>query len=165
MKKIIFLAVAMFMFNFMNAQNKVVKVNPLGIVFGVFNGTYEQALNEKNSFTIGASYFSWGSLNFTGFGAEAGYRFYFSKTNEAPEGMYFAPYAGVNSYSYTGSSSVTKGMAFGGGVQGGYQWILDSGLAMDLYFGYGFYTGGVSGVSTGTGGVPKLGFAIGYAFD
>ncbi len=160
MKKIILLVVALVVFNISKAQESIVKVNPIAFAFGVFNVTYEKAISDSNSFTVGANYFNWTGLNASGIGAEAAYRFYFSKNNDAPEGMYAAPYLGgkiVNA----GDSS---GVAFGGGAQAGYQWVFDSGLALDLFFGYGYFSGGVSGYTTGIGGRPKFGVAVGYAF-
>ena len=160
MKKIILLVIALVVFNISKAQESIIKVNPIGFAFGIFNATYEKAVSENNSFTIGASYFNWSNANASGIGGEAAYRFYFSNNNDAPEGIYAAPFLGVHTISIGDSS----GFGFGGGAQAGYQWIFDSGLALDLFFGYGYYAGGVDGSTTGVGGLPKLGVAVGYAF-
>ena len=177
MKKIVLLLVAMVFFNFANAQNKVVKVHPVALAFNVISVDYEQAISDKNSFEVGLSYYhndfsgllgSDAGYEVTSFGLEGGYRFYFSKNNDAPEGLYAAPFVGFNSISTAYPSGYTSNnasaMSFGGGVKGGYQWIHDSGFVLDAYLGYGFFTGGISSVAYGSGGAPKFGLAVGYAF-
>ncbi len=175
MKKIVFIAIAMFAFNFANAQSNVVKVNPLGMAFGIFNGTFEHALNEKTSVTVGLNYFNWKVINTSGLGGEVAYRFYFSKNNDAPEGIYAAPFAGINSLTYKwdhynddGSAIIhdkETAMFVTIGAQAGYQWIFDSGLALDLYFGYGYaVVGGFENYGAYAAGRPKLGVAVGYNF-
>ncbi len=177
MRKIVLIAIAMFTFTFAKAQEKVVKIHPVALAFNVISVDYEQAVSDKNSFEVGLSYYH---NNFSGilgndsgyevtsFGLEGGYRFYFSKNNDAPEGVYAAPFAGFNSISTTYPSDFSEyddsGMSFGGGVKGGYQWIHDSGFVLDAYLGYGYFSGGVTSVAYGNGGAPKFGLALGYAF-
>lgn len=170
MKKVLLFVLALSFVNFAKAQESVVKVNPLGLVIGVFNVSYERAINEKGAFEVGANYFNWKNLDLSGMGGEVAYRFYFSKNNDAPEGIYGAPFVNVNSmkYKYTNSSLVDKddsAIGFGGGVKGGYQWIFDSGLALDLFFGYGYTSVKFDEANYDySGGVPRLGVALGYNF-
>ncbi len=165
MKKIILLVVALVFVNFAKAQQSVVKVNPLGIAFGVINATYEKALSESGALEIGASYFNWSSIGVSGLGGDVAYRFYFSKNNDAPEGIYAAPLVGVNSLTYKDDSNNETALFISLGAKAGYQWIFDSGLALDLYFGYGKYiSGGFDDYSGFSAGRPILGVAVGYAF-
>lgn len=174
MRKLFLLAVATFSFAMANAQQNIVKVNPLGLVFGNFNAAYEHALNESSSIEVGANYFNWKNLDLSGYGAEAAYRFYFSKNNDAPEGIYAAPFLSANglTYKYTdlddeGNDVEKKESAFGvgGGVKAGYQWIFDSGLSLDLFFGYGYTSVKFKDADYNySGGMPRLGLSLGYNF-
>ena len=145
----------------------VIKVNPVGFVFGIFNATYEKTLNEKNSLAIGASFFNWSNLHISGIGGSVEYRFYFSNNSEAPHGMFAAPLLSLSSLSYDYqdvNNKKTKESAFsiGGGVKAGHQWVWDSGIALDLYFGYGYRSASFEHYNY-SGGYPILGLAIGYA--
>lgn len=169
-KGLLVILIALFAMSNVKAQEAsgVIKVNPIGFIFGVFNGTYEKALNEKSSIAVGASYFNWSNLNISGFGASAEYRFYFSNNSEAPHGMFAAPILDLESLSYdyydvfkdkTTNESV---FSIGGGIKAGHQWIWDSGIALDLYFGYGYRSAKFENYDY-SGGYPILGLAIGYA--
>jgi len=177
-KGLLVILIALFAISNVKAQEAsgVIKVNPVGFIFGVFNGTYEKALNEKSSIAVGASYFNWSNLNISGFGASAEYRFYFSNNSEAPHGMFAAPILDLESLSYsykdinvdpvTGEITTDSGtdsvFSIGGGVKAGHQWIWDSGIALDLYFGYGYRSAKFKNYDY-SGGYPILGLAIGYA--
>jgi hypothetical protein len=175
-KLLIVLAIALFGLNSIKAQEAsgIIKVNPLGFAFGIFNATYEKPLSDKSSIAIGASFFNWSNLNISGMGASAEYRFYFSNNSDAPHGMFAAPIIDLASYSYeytsldfdTGKTTTEKEtlFSFGGGVKAGHQWIWDSGIALDLYFGYGFRGAKFKNYDF-SGGYPILGLAIGYAFQ
>lgn len=168
MKKKFLLIIALFVFSFSYSQNgpNIVKVNPLGLVFGSFNATFEHALNESSSFEVGANYFNWSNLDLAGYGAEVAYRFYFSKNNEAPEGIFASPFLSVNGLTYTyDGDSEDSSFGFGGGVKAGYQWVWDSGLALDLFFGYGYTKINFDKADYEySGGLPRLGLSLGYNF-
>jgi len=181
-KLLVVLAVVLFGMSNMKAQeaNGVVKVNPIGFIFGVFNATYEKPLNESSSISLGASFFNWKNLNISGLGLSAEYRFYFSNNSEAPHGMFAAPVLDFGSLSYdvpetadlnmeTGEWTTKKAhkesvISIGGGVKAGHQWVWDSGVALDLYFGYGYRAAKFEDYDA-SGGYPMLGLAIGYAFQ
>jgi len=182
MKKILMVLVIVLLgFSSVKAQEAtgVVKVNPVGFIFGVFNGTYEKPLNEKSSISVGGSFFNWKNLNISGFGLSAEYRFYFSNNSECPHGMFAAPVLDFGSLSYetsdhyevnsSGSMVLVEGgketvLSIGGGVKAGHQWIWESGIALDLYFGYGYRSAKFESYDY-SGGYPMLGLAIGYAFQ
>ena len=149
----------------------IIKVNPIGFIFGIFNATYEKTLSPKNSVAVGANFYNWKNLGVSGFGVNGEYRFYFSNNSEAPHGMYAAPLLNVSSMSYDYVTydenfntirSKESTMSFGGGVKAGHQWVWDSGIALDLYFGYGYRAASFEHYNY-SGGYPILGLALGYA--
>jgi len=181
-KLLVVFAIVLFGMSSMKAQEAtgIVKVNPIGFIFGVFNATYEKPLNEKSSISLGANFYNWKNLNLSGMGLNAEYRFYFSNNSDAPHGMFAAPVLSLGSLSYdmpetvdynyeTGEATTKKAhketlMSFGGGVKAGHQWIWDSGIALDLYFGYGYRAAKFDSHDY-SGGYPMLGLALGYVFQ
>lgn len=176
MKKIVLVLAVVFAVSSVKAQDgkmNVVKVNPLGLLFGNAGLSYERALTAKSSVQINGNFggLSVGGVKYTSFGAGADYKFYLSNSKEAPAGFYAAPGAAFYSTkvketggtSFTGSGAVIRGLI-------GNQWIWDSGFSLDLFGGVNYYLGGSI---KGTGGVeytkfsgvlPALGVGIGYAF-
>jgi len=158
------------------AQENVVKVNPLGLLFGAAQVSYEKALNEESAFEISIAFASVNASvdgtdsKATGFGAEAKYKFYFSSSHDAVRGWYAAPV--VNYNSATAKSGGSKGTVafFGGGAVAGYQWVFggaDTGFALDLNLGAQYISTSTSGDISGlniSGVLPRLGLGLGYAF-
>jgi hypothetical protein len=178
MKKVILsllLATGMAVFaNAQNAPTNVVKVNPLGFVFGSANVAYEKALTPKTSFVIAPSFgaFKLGGFKYSSYGLGAEYRFYLSKTSAAPEGFYAAPGVGFTAgrVKEDESNSKVKFTSFGGKAVIGNQWIFKSGFTLDLNggvqfnsFSYKDNNGDFVGLKA-SGVFPALGFSIGYAF-
>ena len=179
MKKIILtLAVVAIAFG-ANAQKRgeagfknVVKVNPLGLLFGLANVSYEYVLSEKSSVQGNIQFGgrSSGNIKTTFAGAGVDYKFYLSHTKTAPKGFYASP--GVGFYAltvkdgtskYTGSGLLIKGVV-------GNQWVWESGFSLDLFGGINYLAGnkvsGTGGVTydTFSGTLPALGVSLGYAF-
>ena len=149
-------------------------MNPLGFAFGFFNLRYEKALNSKTSFQVGGNYYSrkFGELKTTGFGFDGEYRFYITnKRKNVPRGFYIGPTVGID-FNNTEESSTSTGASFslfGFGATIGYQWIRDSGFALELGAGpqYSFLVVKGEGLDESVdyeGFLPRLVFAIGYAF-
>jgi len=180
MKKMFFVvafAAASFAAKAQDAPTNVVKLNPLGLIFGSANLAYEKALNEKSSFLIAPQFggFKLGGVKYSSFGLGAEYRFFLSNTKSAPEGFYAGPGLAFNSgkVKYEGfedGDEKVKFSSFGGKVIIGNQWIFDSGFTIDLNGGISFqkfsYKDGEedSFGLKGSGVLPALGFSIGYAF-
>lgn len=177
MKKIIISLIALAFFLGANAQEvkNVVKVNPLGLLFGNASLSYERLLNEKSSVQLNANYGSWSLLETTisSVGAGLDYRMYISKTKVAPNGWYLSPGASFSNVSYSSTDingdEITGAVSsIGLKVDGGYQWVWDSGFELELFLGagYGIATGSSEGVSLGsaTGITPRLGIALGWGF-
>lgn len=161
MKKKLLLGITMFSLNFLSAQQNIVKVNPLGIVVGYMNVSYEHKINEKSSVEGGLNYLNWESAGISGFGSELAYRKYISKNNSAPVGLYAAPFVTISSLKY----GTDKSIGLGAGAKAGYQWCFESGLALDLFFGYGYEAVKFKKDNYDySGSVPRLGASIGYHF-
>jgi len=161
MKKVFLVAVVLFSISFAQAQKQVVKINPLSMAFGFFNATYETLVSESSSVEIGAGLISKDGV--TGYDFRGRYKMYFTKSTEAPRGVYAAPMVGFSGIT-DGSDKLTM---FRGGADVGYQFVFgggDSGFALDVYAGIKYVS--LSGNSTvfndGVGG--SFGLAIGYAW-
>jgi hypothetical protein len=184
MKKFIYvMLVALFVAVSSKAQENgknVIKINPLGALFGSYSMSYERVVDTRSTVQFDANY---GNINIFGlrintFGVGAGYRYYFSKSKSAPEGFFVSPSVSYSNVSLSLTDTPTDRFQVGtyeGGVVAGYQWIFDSGFQIDLYLGPRFvsvsdfsiqnqtedmdiYIQGLSGIGT------KLGFSIGYCF-
>lgn len=176
MKKIIFILSFIVISNSLFCQKNVVKINPLGLIFGTLPLSYERVIKPKISLQFSPTVvfisgtFDGTKSNLTGFGFEFMPKFGFGKKTELPRGWYAAPAAG---YSYasgkSGNQSGSVGLFNLGGVAG-YQWVFgksDSGFALDLNAGLQYInassSGDISSVSI-NGILPRIGVNIGYAF-
>jgi len=179
MKKIILTAAAVFAFSFANAQENIIKANPLSILGGTDLLSFEHKVGDHTSALLGLGYggFSIGGAKYTNMGAEVQYRYYF---DESLKGFYGGGQIG---YSFgkvtmddlfagttlaTGSTD-TKFSALKVGAKGGYQWVWDSGFSLDLNLGLAFnnfkYADENSSIGLKASGVlPNFGFGLGYAF-
>lgn len=129
-------AIALFMF-FMpgksSAQtyNQAVSANPLGLVFDIFNVTYEHKLSQTNSFTVNGYY--WGVENWNAYGFGGSYRWYidaFKDGKTSLEGFSVGPAVAIGFWSFDGPSYMDYGDSFGGtsiaiGGEAAYKWVWD----------------------------------------
>ncbi|WP_395053079.1 DUF3575 domain-containing protein [Flavobacterium sp.] len=187
MKKIIFTAIAVMGFVFMNAQENIIKVNPLAFLGGTDLLSFEHKFGAHTSGSVGLGFASYklGGYKYKDNGAELQFRYY---VKEAMEGLYGGVRVGFSSGKNTydsagffgpssGNSSLdTKFTTIKAGVKGGYQWIWDSGLSLDLNLGLGYtkytykYDSTVDAEDIaffnfkGSSVGPNFGFALGYAF-
>lgn len=155
-------------------QNQIIKMNPLGFAFGFFNLRYEKAINDKTSFQVGGNFYSrkFDDVKTTGFGFDTEYRFYITnKKKTVPEGFYIGPTIGFdfNKTEDTDTSEGANFSLFGIGATIGYQWIWDSGMTLELGAGpqYSILAAKGDGLDESIdyeGVLPRLVFAIGYAF-
>ena len=170
-------------------QNEV-SVNPLALIFGIFDVGYERKMDERDYLSGRVNYWgaTLGDWNFSAFGASGAWYFY--NNGNGPSGFYWGPGVSVQvvnatyamttyTFDYTTYSYVTtksnvsaSGFLFGPTVELGYQWVFDNGFALDLAGGGIFYLGGISASSAGTsaslnisGFRPALRFSLGYAFN
>ena len=178
MKKVIIsLTLATIFFTAVKAQDErknVIKINPVGLLFGSANVAYERAFSEKSSFVIAPTFgsFTLGDFKYSSLGISAEYRQYLSSEKPAPLGMYVSPGIGYTSGKLKNNSGdeakfgafVIKGVF-------GRQWIWDSGFTIDLnggiqYLNYSYSnnSGAAFAGLKASGVLPALGFSVGYAF-
>ncbi len=155
MRKFLLVGALFLAFNFTNAQENVIKVNPIGLAFGAANAGYEFTTADSQTATISGLYFSVDDISGGGLGAE--YRFYF--TGEAVNGWHAGPSLGYFSLSDDNESA----SIFSIGAETGRQWIIGEHFALDLFAGYGFLIGAdnLSGLSASA---ASFGISIGYAW-
>lgn len=137
-------------------QSSAVKVNPVGLAFGVANAGYEFSTSDSQSATISGLYYDVSGIS--GFGVGAEYRFYFG--GEAIKGWHAGPSLGYLSLEDDFNTSASV-FSFGGEV--GHQWVWNSGFLVDVFAGLGFATGGdnLNGLDSTTIGI---GVSLGYAW-
>ena len=153
----------------LKAQENVIKVNPFALLGGNDLVSYERALGEHSSGTIGAGYggYQLGGLKYKNYGASLQYRYYF---NEALTGFFGAAALGYSkgSVELDNDNDDIDFNSFGGGLRAGYQWIWDSGFSLDLNAGINYrsfsYEDDENISLKGNGILPSFGLGIGYAF-
>jgi hypothetical protein len=154
-------------------KKNVIKINPIGFLFGNASVGFERAINDNSAIQVNGSFggISLGGVKYTNVGFGIDYKYYFAKDKSAPLGFYASPGVGFYSVkvkeaggtSVSGSGFIIKGVI-------GNQWIWDSGFSLDLFGGINFYAGGKIKGSGGVeytkynGVLPALGLGIGYAF-
>lgn len=159
------------------AKQNIIKVNPIGFLFGAGSVAYERALNDKSSIVVAPQFggFKFGGVKYSSAGLGAQYRLYFSKSHVAPEGFYAAPnvsfISGKIKYDDVfeeGEESEDKFSSFGIGALAGNQWVFNSGFVIDVNAGFSYQSFNYKGDATtglkGNGVFPRVGFAIGYNF-
>jgi len=196
MKRYLFLIFMLLTYSFANAQDNkadstkteeavrpnIIKVNPLSFIYRGVSASFEHRVNNKGTIMIGINYVNWNDVWDEGddirvFCTQLSYRFYFSRTSHAPEGLFIAPIMEVGNItvkSYTNSSSFTQEketvFLIGAGFRGGYQWVFKSGVSLDLFAGYSTYffensnNNNFGNSSDNSLALPVGGIRIGYNF-
>lgn len=151
MKKYLFSALlAMLICNMVQAQQTIVKLNPLSLIFVTGNFAAERTINDKSSVQLGLAYsgFKLGDgefkTSYNGFSVVPEYRFYVTD-KPAPAGFFVGPFGVFRSYttkqtvpasfeegSYEAKSNIK---IFGGGLNAGYQIVTDSGFTVEFFAG------------------------------
>ncbi len=165
-----------------NAQENVIKANPLALLGGTDLVSYERALGDHASVVVSAALggFKLSDVKYKSFGAGLQYRYYFA---DVLDGWYGAAVASYQS----GKTEVENGIflsgnnadefdftALGGGLKIGHQWVWDSGFSLDLNIGASYksfdydFTDGTSQTTQdlfkASGTLPTFGFGLGYAW-
>lgn len=159
-------------------QKNAVVVNPVGLLFGVFNAGYIMKLNDKTSLEIFGEYWTWKSGDFkaSALGIGGAYLFHFKPT--ALRGWYAGPTASIlfwkaentyfdySSYKVKTEEATSTWFSIGGII--GYRWVFNSGLLIDLNTGIQYMIGEleIGGTKLGLSGFGwgGIGAGIGYAF-
>ncbi len=147
------------------AENAI-SANPLGLVIGIFNATFEHKLSQENSFTINALYYSIGDW-WTAFGVGGSYRWYLFPQDKKPfEGFGFGPFVSVEYwksdysalYDYLGYDD--GGAMVSIGAEAAYKWNF-GGFVVEPVVRYALPLMSFSGLSYQSYG---LGCNLGYAW-
>ena len=169
MKKLLVCTViAVFAFSKMNAQENIVKFNPLALVVGVVEVGYERVLSDSQSIQIDLGYasFNSGAFDYTGFAAGLQYRFYVQKAKSAPVGWFVGPFANYSSAKSDNGGSDFKTTVFAAGGVIGYQWNWEP-ITLDIYGGPAYYSINADddAFNFGFDGLgARLGFSLGFSF-
>lgn len=147
----------------------IVKIDPLGFIQGLPNISYEKVVDTKLAIVVSGDYVNWnlGTYTLTTVGGGTAYRYYFE--GNTPTGFYIGPQVSIDlaTVSSTTTTAINNSVAFGGGIAAGFQWILDTNLAMDVQANitatFGSTT--VDNATINLGGTATVfGFFVGYAW-
>lgn len=160
MKKTFLVAlIAIFGLVKLSAQDQAIKVNPVGLLFGIANAGYEFSTNESQTLTISGLYYNVSEIS--GFGAGLDYRFYFS-SGQALRGWHAGPSVGY--FGLKDDSNNSAGFFSIGGAAG-HQWIFGEHFALDVFAGLGYVAGNSDDLSTSINALSvSLGVSLGYAW-
>lgn len=146
-----------------NAQTSLVKTNPIGYAFGTFSVSYEKVLNDKTSLVFSGNYNNgeFRDVDATLFAAGIGYRIYLTK-KEAPRGFYLMPNIDIGS----GTEDITEAsfLVTSLGTDFGYQWIWNSGYAIDLGIRLDYKMISGDDTTLKSGALPNAVFGFGIVF-
>ncbi len=151
-----------------------ITINPLGMIFGVYNVEYQRHISEKNA--LGASFSFWKPrlLELSNIGGDISYNFY---SKGGFEGLWIRPSVGfgVTKWEYDTvvwddgfSSSKLETIdesifTFSAGATIGYKWTWPKGFTMGLAGGLQYTAGDFVGIEFGGVG-PALRYDLGFAF-
>ncbi|MDA0176454.1 DUF3575 domain-containing protein [Mesoflavibacter profundi] len=166
-----------------NAQQNVVKVNPLALLGGSDLVSYERAFGEKTSGIISGAVggFKIGDVKYKSAGAGLQFRYYFDEVLSGWYGGAIADYQSgtveseSTTFTFDGDVSTESDdfdfSSFGGGLKIGHQWVWDSGFTLDLNLGasyksfdYDLNDPQEEERYKASGVLPTFGFGLGYAF-
>lgn len=176
MKKTIFSAIiALASFGTLNAQENIIKANPLAILGGTDLISYERALGDQTSILVSGAIggFKFSSIQYKTYGGGLQYRYYF---NEVFDGWYVTGDAGFQGGTTEIEDLIGLGTsgdeisftAFNIGARAGYQWLWSSGISFELNLGLGYrsfnYDTDDLSLLKASGILPSGSLAIGYSF-
>ena len=128
-------------------RNNAIKLNPLSLFLLTGNVSYERAVSANQTFQIGGFYsgLTISDLKYSGFGITPEYRFYVAGKKEAFNGLYVAPYARYQSFTFKDKVSEDQATlsSFGGGAIVGWQKMWQRGFTLDLFAGPGYNAGNI----------------------
>jgi len=160
-----------------DAQTGVIKVNPLGLLFGNANAGFEYGFSDRLSAEVNLNYSSTkatldgeADVSFTGIGGGLALRYYFTSKGFL-DGLYLSPNFSIGSTSGTSSAGADASVDVTAlGLMFGRQWVFGddpSGFALDLGLGVANYSISTDGDIAGfdlDGILPQARIALGYAF-
>ena len=118
------------------AQKNIIKTNPIGDIFGVYNMAYERQITDSNSIVL--SFYNFDFTNFNGNSISGEYRFYTNEEKTALKGFFVSPsiyYFNVKEESNDVNEEYNE---FGVFFNLGHQWTLFKNVSLDWFLGLGF---------------------------
>lgn len=160
MKKLLLcIAITLLGLTNVKAQEQAIKLNPIGLAFGVANAGYEFSTNDNQTLTLAGLYYNISDVS--GFGAGVEYRFYFS-SGEALRDWHAGPSIGYFSLEDDFSNSAGF-FSIGGEI--GHQWIFGEHFALDVFAGLGYVAGSSDDLAVSVSSASiSLGVSLGYAW-
>lgn len=149
-------------------ESVAVFVNPLGLLYGVFNGDLDFALRSDLTLNLSGAYYNIGDTS--AFGVGVGVQYFFASNRRPFHGWYVYP--ALNYAKAEAKSSDTRAEASLVGVSAtiGYQWNWQP-FALRLGLGAGYFAAVARGESDGEsesvsleGVLPRLDASIGLTF-
>ena len=153
-------------------KSGVFKLNVFSPIISTVSAFFEKPLSPTSSAQLGFYYTgaSIGDISLRGFGITPEYRFYLSKSHDAPDGAYLAPYVRYQNLTFSDKTDNTAGVqlnTIGGGLLIGRQWLLgrQDNVALDLFLGpsYGVTSATIKGESTIPSAISGFGIRFGLA--
>lgn len=116
------------------AQKNIIKTNPIGNIFGVYNIGYERQINNRNSIVF--SLYNFEFTNFKGNSISSEYRFYRNEDKPALKGFFVGP--SIYYFDVEEEKLNRTYNEFGFFFNIGYQWTLFKNFTFDSFIGLGF---------------------------
>lgn len=148
------------------AANAEILVNPLGLLFGMFNAEVGVGLTDNLSVNMNGSYWSFelGDVDLTAYGGGAGVQFFF--TGQLYHGWFIYPSFQFARARATSGDLSAQATAYGLTTLAGYQWDWKP-FTLRLGAGFSYFSGTASGddIETGFNGAsPALDASLGFTF-
>ncbi len=145
-----------------NYENSI-SGDPISLIFGNINVTFEHQVMPQNSFTVFASY--WSYFDWTAWGIGGSFRWYIVKEpgKRILEGFSFGPFLAVNFWSWGGNTFLNDyagGTTIAIGGEAAYKWVF-SGFVVEPILRLAIPFGTLNGLSYRSFGI---GCNLGYAW-
>jgi hypothetical protein len=138
---------------------QAITANPIGLIFGYFNASYEFQVAPENTLTINGLY--WGYSGWSAFGIGGSYRWYIVKEDKKKiiEGFGFGPTASLGFWNYE-NDGYSGGTSLSIGGVASYKWVF-GGFVVEPLLVLSFNLMTIEGLAYNSFG---LGCNLGYAW-
>lgn len=148
------------------AASAEILVNPIGLIFGLFNAEVGVGLTDNLSVNMNGSYWSLGvnDVDVTAYGGGAGVQWFF--TGQLYDGWFIYPSLQFARARATSGEQSAQATAFGMTALAGYQWDWKP-FTLRLGGGFTYFSGTATGddIETGFNGAsPALDASLGFTF-
>ena len=136
----------------LNVERKrnVVKTDVLGFMAGYYNVTFERLARTAPRSILGTieyANFKYEEFDFKGISFMPALRYYILKKRVPPAGLYAEPFLIYSDYKvYDNNQMISAHIdQLGGGLHGGYQWVIADKITIDCFLGGGYVETSVKG--------------------